>query len=148
HISLTTRLLVGLRHQSQNLSVLSCSGEPHMNRALLFVFSLLVFVGWLLTPMASFGQATLGIIAGSVADSSEAVVPGATVTVQRTEGGEPRETKTGAAGDYRIESLTPGTYSVKVAAGGFSTAELSNILVNASTTTPVNVTLSVGSTTE
>src|SRR5947208_6622572 len=101
-----------------------------------------------LSTVTCLGQATLGVIAGSVTDNSDAVVLGATVTVQRTEGGEPKVVKTGASGDYRIESLTPGTYTVKVAAGGFSTAELANIVVSASTTTPVNVHLSVGATTE
>jgi len=102
----------------------------------------------MLLSAIGFGQATLGVIAGSVTDNSDAVVVGATVTVQRIEGGEPKEAKSGPSGDYRVESLTPGTYSVKVAAGGFSTAELSNIVVSASTTTPVNVRLNVGATTE
>jgi Carboxypeptidase regulatory-like domain/TonB-dependent Receptor Plug Domain len=96
----------------------------------------------------SVGQTTLGVIAGSVTDSSGAVVTGATISVQRRDGGETKVAKSGPAGDYRIESLTPGTYAVKVMAERFSTTELSNIAVSASVTTPVNVRLSVGATTE
>ena len=102
----------------------------------------------LFSTVICHGQATLGVIAGSVTDNSEAVVVGATVTVQRIEGGEPKETKSGPSGDYRVESLTPGTYSVKVDAKGFSIVEMSNVVVSASTTTPVNVHLNVGVTTE
>jgi carboxypeptidase family protein/TonB-dependent receptor-like protein len=98
--------------------------------------------------VAGFAQTTLGVIAGSVTDSSGAVVVGATVTVQRAEGGEPRTMQTAANGDYRIESLTPGTYTVTVSAEHFSKTELANIVVSASVTTPVNVRLSVGSATE
>jgi hypothetical protein len=102
----------------------------------------------LIGSLMSFGQTTLGVIAGSVTDSSGAVVVGATVSVQRTEGGEVRTASTGPSGDYRIESLTPGTYKVTVTAANFSTTQLANIPVNASVTTPVNVRLSVGATTE
>jgi len=111
-------------------------------------FVLLAFVlAFCLVPF-SFAQTTFGVISGSVTDSTGAVVVGAAVTVQRTEGGEIKTTKTGPTGDYRVESLTPGTYVVNVTAERFSATELSNIMVSASVTTPVNVRLSVGSATE
>jgi len=93
-------------------------------------------------------QTTLGVITGSVMDTSGAVVVGANVSVQRAEGGEPKVATTGPTGDYRVESLTPGTYRVKVTASNFSTTELSNVVVNPSVTTPVNVKLSIGKATE
>jgi len=102
----------------------------------------------LLFSFVAIAQTTLGIIAGSVSDSSGAVVQGATVTVQRIEGGEPITATTGPTGDFRVQSLTPGTYRVKVTAERFSATELSNIAVAPSVTTPVNVKLSVGSATE
>lgn len=101
-----------------------------------------------LSAMLGIGQTTFGVISGSVTDSAGAMVAGATVTVQRAEGGEPKVAKTGTAGDYRVESLIPGTYTVKVAAEHFAQVELSNITVSASVTTPVSVKLSVGTTTE
>lgn len=102
----------------------------------------------LLSAILGIGQTTFGVISGSVTDSAGAVVAGATVTVQRADGGEPKVAKTGATGDYRVESLIPGTYVVKVSAEHFAQVELSNITVSASVTTPVNVKLSVGTTTE
>src|SRR5215469_6417889 len=106
------------------------------------------YVVVVLGSLVSLGQTTLGVIAGSVTDTSGAVVVGATVTVQRIEGGEPKIATTGPAGDYRVESLTPGTYRVRVTATNFSAAVLSSITVDASVTTPVNVKLSIGQTTE
>lgn len=108
----------------------------------------IAFVVVVLVSVSSVGQTTLGVIAGSVTDTSGAVVVGATVTVQRTEGGEPKVATTGAAGDYRVESLTPGTYRVRVTATNFAAAVLQNIAVDASVTTPVNVKLTIGQTTE
>jgi hypothetical protein len=102
----------------------------------------------LLGSLLATGQTTQGVITGSVTDSSGAVVAGATVSVQRTEGGEPKVATTGPTGDYRIESLTPGTYNLKVTATNFSIAQLSNITVNPSVTTPVNVKLLVGKASE
>jgi hypothetical protein len=110
-----------------------------------------IFVGLVLAAnisQFSLGQTTLGVIAGSVTDSSGAVVIDASVSVQRVEGGETKVTKTGPTGEYRIESLTPGTYTVKVTAERFAATELSNVAVNASVTTPVNVRLAVGAATE
>jgi hypothetical protein len=97
-----------------------------------------------LATIPSFGQTTFGVIAGLVMDNSGALVVGATVEVQRIEGGAPKTTTSGPTGEYRVESLTPGTYRVKVRAASFATTELANVLVDASVTTPVNVKLSVG----
>ena len=47
-----------------------------------------VVVAVLLCATLSLSQATLGVIAGTVTDASGAVVAGADVSVQRTEGGE------------------------------------------------------------
>src|SRR5262249_49161860 len=44
--------------------------------------------------------------------------------------------------------LTPGTYRVKVTATNFAVAQLSNITVAASVTTPLNVKLALGKTSE
>src|SRR4029077_6242145 len=115
-------------------------------RASTYVAAILVAALMLSLPLQ--GQTTVGVIAGSVTDTSGAVVVDANVSAQRIEGGEPKVTTTGPTGDYRIESLTPGTYRVKVTAANFPATELSNVIVNASVTTPVNVKLSVGKATE
>lgn len=115
-------------------------------RTIRFFLGSIVFA--LLGSLLCIGQATFGVISGTVTDSTGAALVGATVSVQRIEGGEIRVATSGPTGDYRVEALTPGTYRVKVTAERFSATEMSNVQVNASVTTPVNVRLSVGSTTE
>jgi len=111
-------------------------------RSLRFILGSLAIA--LLGSLLTIGQTTLGVISGTVTDSTGAALIGATVSVQRIEGGELRTTTTGPSGDYRVESLTPGTYKVRVNAEHFAATEMSNIPVNPSVTTPVNVRLSIG----
>jgi Carboxypeptidase regulatory-like domain/TonB-dependent Receptor Plug Domain len=106
------------------------------------------FVFAMVCSLVSIGQTTLGVVAGTVTDSTGAVVVGATVSAERIEGGEPKVAITGPTGEYRVESLMPGTYRVKVAAANFPTTEVSNVTVNPSVTTPVNVKMSVGKASE
>jgi len=96
----------------------------------------------------SAAQTTNGTISGTVTDSSDAVVTGANVSAQRVGGGDTRNTVTGGNGEYRIESLTPGAYIVKVRAPNFSTTQFDNVVVSASVITPVNVRLTPGKATE
>ncbi len=99
----------------------------------------------LLTGM-SFAQATKGTIAGTVSDKSGAVVTGATVTASAKAGGETRTATTGDNGEYRIESLNPGVYTVTASSPNFATAKVENVEVNTSLVTSVNVKLEVGAT--
>lgn len=101
----------------------------------------------LLTTL-SFAQATKGVIAGTVSDKSGAVVTGATVTAAAKQGGETRSTTTGDNGDYRIESLSPGSYIVTATSPNFTTAKVDNVEVNTSLITSVNIKLEVGGGTE
>ena len=92
----------------------------------------------------SFAQSSRGTLTGTVTDTTGAVVVGATVTVERVEGGDKRTVTTGDNGDYRVEALTPGSYNIKVSAPNFSGSELNNVMVSASVITPGNVRLEVG----
>jgi hypothetical protein len=64
----------------------------------------------LLPAGAAFAQADKGSIHGRVADSSNAVLQGASVTV--TPGG--MRTATNTEGEYAIVGLAPGEYTVTV----------------------------------
>jgi hypothetical protein len=66
---------------------------------------------------------TSGDIAGTVEDSSGAVVPGVSVKATNTGTGAIKEVVSGANGDYRISLLQPGAYQVTAAAKGFQTAQ-------------------------
>ena len=78
-----------------------------------------------LVPSAASAQATAvtGQIEGRVADSSDAVLPGVTVTVRNTQTGFSRNTTTDGEGRYRLSLLPLGLYSVTVELQGFSKVE-------------------------
>jgi hypothetical protein len=62
-----------------------------------------------------------GGLQGRVTDASGAAIAGAQVTVMRTSTGVKQMTETTADGYYAASQLTPGTYSVEIAARGFAT---------------------------
>jgi len=71
-------------------------------------------------PIAS-AQTITGSIAGDVTDSSGAVVPNATVTVESAATGVKRTATSSGSGSYKIPELPIGTYKVSAAAEGFKT---------------------------
>src|ERR1700704_172945 len=79
----------------------------------------LLFSGLMLLSGSAYAQATL---AGVVKDSSGAVLPGVTVEASSPVLIEKARTAiSDGTGQYRIESLQPGTYSVTFTLSGFST---------------------------
>lgn len=93
-------------------------------------------------------QTTKGSIAGVVTDPSGAVVQAATVTAVPVAGGESRSATTGEHGEYRIELLQPGEYTVNVKAGGFADLKAEHVVVRTSVVTSENLQLSVAKGTE
>src|SRR5207302_1331606 len=84
-----------------------------------------------------------GTIAGVVTDAQGLVVPGASVTASAIELGEARSTTTGAQGEYRIEALTLGKYTLAVKASGFAETVVRDVVVNASLITAINIELKI-----
>jgi len=89
----------------------------------------LVLLGILVTvPAAAWAQVSLS---GTVKDASGAVLPGVTVEASSPALIEKvRTATTDSAGNYRIESLTPGTYTVTFALGGFSTVKREGVALS------------------
>jgi hypothetical protein len=107
---------------------------------------LLSFTACLLLPAAVFAQAS---IAGIVKDSSGAVLPGVTVEAASPALIEKvRTAVTDGTGQYRIENLRPGTYSVTFTLTGFSSIKREGLELTGSFTAPVNVELRVGAVAE
>lgn len=82
----------------------------------LFLLALLCVA---LVPSFLSAQQPTGTIIGVVTDPSEAVVPGASVTILHKETQFVVRTSTSRAGFYTAPSLQPGTYEVRVEAPGF-----------------------------
>src|SRR6184192_1697779 len=100
----------------------------------------------LLAPTATFAQAS---IVGAVKDSSGAVLPGVTVEAASPALIEKvRSAVTDGSGQYRIENLRPGTYSVTFTLSGFSTQKREGIELTSFFTASVNADLRVGAVAE
>lgn len=77
----------------------------------------------------AFAQQQTGEIFGKAADTSGAVLPGATVTVAGPALIQPRVAVTSETGTYRIPELPIGTYTVTFELAGFRTLSLQDIRV-------------------
>ena len=91
--------------------------------------------------LAQYGS---GTILGSVTDSSNAVIPGATITIKNLETEEARSFKTDASGNFRFNAVPPGTYTVTAGATSFKTVVLTNLSVAVNTETRADITMQVG----
>ena len=91
-----------------------------------------------------FGQLTSGNIQGTVYDQSGAAVPGATVSARNIATGVEKSTVSTSAGEYRIQNLLAGKYSVVVDASGFTKSVVNDIAVDINQTVTANVTLDIG----
>jgi hypothetical protein len=116
-----------------------------MTRSTRFAFAMLALVS-LLHPVPAAAQAVgTATIAGTVTDSSGAVLPG--VTVEATspaliEG--TRSVTTNEAGRYSIVNLRPGTYTVTFSLTGFRTSKQQDIQLTSDFTANVNSQLALG----
>lgn len=93
-------------------------------------------------------QVLYGTLVGSVADETEAVVPGANVTITNRGTGQSLETTSSESGSYTFTNILAGIYDLRVVAGGFRTYTQENVAVTANTVRRVEVALSLGQVTE
>jgi carboxypeptidase family protein len=105
----------------------------------------LVLFAFVTAAAAQFSQ---GIIVGTVADQSGAVVPGASVRIVNKESGFVYSAVSNDEGLYRAPYVNPGGYEVTFEAQGFKKLVRSNILVRSTETLRLDVSLEVGSVTE
>jgi len=110
------------------------------------VLTVTVFVA-LFATMA-IAQSDRGALAGTITDSTGAVVPNATITVTGVDTGTVYNAVSSSSGDYRIQDMVLGAYNIKVVAAGFKTAESTGVVIQVNTVTSLDVTVSVGNATE
>ena len=91
-----------------------------------------------------FGQLTSGNIQAMVYDQSGAALPAATLVAKNIATGVENSTVSTSTGEYRIQNLLAGKYSVFVDAGGFTKSVVNDIAVDINQTVTVNVTLQIG----
>jgi len=96
--------------------------------------------------LASFAaaQTSKGSIGGTITDTSDAVITGASVTAKNLDTGEVRTVTTGSNGQYRIDAVELGSYKVTILQKGFAPMVVDKIIVSGSVITSVNAKLRVG----
>lgn len=112
--------------------------------------ALLLGIVAVLTVPSIWAQGVSGSasVAGTVTDTTGAVIPGASVVLLNVERGSEQEVSTNEAGNYAYPDITPGTYSVRVSSDGFQTREVTDLQVQVGQRAAVNVELEVGQVTE
>lgn len=80
-------------------------------------------------------------LAGTVSDSSGAVIPGAQITLTNVGTGIARQTVTNGEGEYVLRQLAPATYKMLVQAKGFGAVEQDNIVLTVNQKSTLNTTL-------
>lgn len=96
----------------------------------------------MLAPTSASAQDyTTGGLAGTVVDENGSPVAGATISVSSNEQGYGRTLTTDANGAFRLTQMPQGSYTVRVAAPGYSTTEDPNVAVRVGGTASYGFTL-------
>jgi hypothetical protein len=105
---------------------------------------LLGFFAALLVATGAQAQFNNGAIAGTLRDTTGAVIPNATVTIRNVNTGVSTTLTTNKDGAYEALALIPGTYAVEATAQGFNVAKNQSVDVHVQTRAEVDLTLSAG----
>src|SRR5437773_2563058 len=79
-------------------------------------------------PAMAIAQQNATIV-GTVGDESKAVLPGVTVTATDLATGRVLTAMSNERGEYRLQNLPPGTYSIAAELAGFGTVKIPAIEV-------------------
>jgi hypothetical protein len=101
-----------------------------------------------LSTVCCYGQAGRGGISGTVSDSTNTVVVGATVSLTATATNTVRTMTKGSSGLYTFSALVPGTYALTVEHVGFDKSINQAIPIEADRVTTVDVRLIPGQRTQ
>ncbi|MGB7549118.1 MAG: TonB-dependent receptor [Terracidiphilus sp.] len=101
---------------------------------------------WLISAVGTgWAQVDTGTLTGTIRDSSDALLPDATVTATNVETGIATSVKADASGNYVLTPLRIGTYSLSVKATGFNTEVRTSIVLNVQQSIRLDFKLKVGS---
>ncbi len=107
---------------------------------------LVAFITCFVQPVAA--QESRATIRGVVTDPTQAVVPGAKVTLHNVATNVDKVKEADSSGFYVFDQVISGNYSVSVEAPGFQKFVQSNIVVQATGDITVNAVLALGATTQ
>jgi len=93
-------------------------------------------------------QITTTTITGTVTDPAGAAIPNATVTAINTATNLTRSTQTGGQGEFRLEFMPVGDYTVEISVEGFKKFVRTGIVLEVNVPVRVDATLQIGGTNE
>src|SRR5678815_5299249 len=96
-----------------------------MKRTILATVAVVLFC--LVHIQTTSAQSTNASVGGFVQDSSQAFIPGVTVTATNTGTGVVSTVLTNESGAYNIMALLPGTYNLMAELSGFKTQVISGV---------------------
>jgi hypothetical protein len=102
----------------------------------------------MLIPMPSRAQVGSADVLGTVTDTTGAVIPGATITVKNLGTSIVRTTTSGASGEYIVNTLPNGSYSLTAEAKGFKTFTIKEFALTTGERARKNAQLTIGDVTE
>ena len=104
----------------------------------------LTAVVWAMAIGTAAAQDSRGAITGTLRDASQAVVPGAIVTVTNLEMGTAINTTSNEVGFFQVPYLIAGPYRVTVTQPGFKTYTSTKLDIHIADRLELNLTLEVG----
>ena len=110
----------------------------------LFVSAFMLAVAVVCAPAALAQGGATAALTGTVADTSGALVPGASVLVKNVATSAVSEAVTNAEGQFTVPALNAGKYSVTVSLAGFKTVTVNDVELNAGIPGNVRVTMAIG----
>jgi len=102
----------------------------------------------LLWAVSAYAQVTTADVVGTVRDTTGAVIANANVAITNLGTGITRTAQTGSSGDFVINLLPPGTYSIKVEAPSFKTYTVATLALASGDRTRIDASMQPGQATE
>ncbi len=138
-------VLLGQLSQSSQIAPAQPSASPrrraiqprHIFTALFLLLALL-----LMAPSSS-AQSTFGSIRGSVQDASGAAIPNTEVTLHSVDENTDHMVKTDDSGNYVLENVKAGKYSIRAKREGFADSVLDGITLAARQDLRFNITMAI-----
>lgn len=110
---------------------------------------LCVLLAAALCPVAAWSQAQNGgTVTGVITDTSHGLLPGAAITLRSEERGNTFEAKANEQGEYTLNGIPQGAYTLQVDAPGFGQYVSRHVQVDAESHVTVDATLRPGGVTE
>jgi len=104
-------------------------GKPFGRIQMMKLFRLLAAAVVLMVAGSAWAQLTTASIVGTITDTTGAIIPGATVTATNDDTHFTRSATTNDTGDYRLDFLPIGKYTVVISEKGFSSIAQKNVVL-------------------